>query len=142
MIKIICDRCGAEIKPGKIGYVALNFRETVGGGFAAANMFEDFHFCSACMEKIADFITNPAKNEKAEMATKEEPAKAVTPEPDKAANPRRRIDYGKIMALHNAGWSNAKIADEMGMTPGAVSTALSTYRKKMREGKINEADRE
>ena len=134
MIKILCDRCGAEIKPGKIGYVALNFRETVGGEFAAANMFESFHFCSACMEGIADYITNPPKNEKAEVATKEEPAKAAMPEPGKAAKPRRRIDYGKIMALHNNGWSNAKIADEMRMTPGAVATAISTYKKKTKKG--------
>lgn len=47
---------------------------------------------------------------------------------------RQRLDYGKIMALHNAGWSNAKIADEMGMTYAAVATAISTYKKKMRVG--------
>lgn len=47
---------------------------------------------------------------------------------------RQRIDYGKIMALHNAGWNNSKIADEMGMTYNAVATAISTYKKKMRVG--------
>ena len=45
---------------------------------------------------------------------------------------RQRNDYGKIMALHNAGWSNQKIADEMGMTYNAVATAISTYKKKMK----------
>lgn len=134
MIKILCDRCGAEIKPGKIGYVALNFRESLGGEFAAANMFENFHFCSTCMEGIADYITNPPKNEKAEETTKEKPEKAVAPAPDKATKPRRRIDYGGIMALHNAGWSNAEIADEKRMTPGAVATAISTYKKKIKKG--------
>ncbi len=138
MIKILCDRCGAEIKPGKIGYVALNFREMPRGDFVADNMFENFHFCSACMDGIADYISNPGKNEKSETPTKEEPAKAATSEPDKAVKPRRRIDYGKIMALHNAGWNNAKIADEMGMTKAAVSTALSTYRKKMEKGESHE----
>lgn len=133
MIKIICDRCGAEIKPGKIGCIALNFRETVGGEFVAANLFEDFHFCSACMEKIADYISNPAKSEKAKTPTKEEPAKATAQKPgkdDKATKPKRRIDYGKIMALHNAGWNNAKIADEMGMTRTAVAQAIYMYKKK------------
>lgn len=48
---------------------------------------------------------------------------------------RKKIDYGKIMALHNAGWSNQKIADEMGMTYGAVATAISTYKKKVGGGK-------
>lgn len=34
------------------------------------------------------------------------------------------------MALHRAGWNNAKIADEMGMTKGAVAVAICTYKKK------------
>ena len=53
----------------------------------------------------------------------------------KVKKTRQRIDYGKIMALHNAGWSNQKIADEMGMTYGAVATAISTYKKKVGGGK-------
>lgn len=52
----------------------------------------------------------------------------------KSGTTRRKIDYGKIMALHNAGWSNQKIADEMGMTYNAVATAISNYKKKMRVG--------
>lgn len=28
----------------------------------------------------------------------------------------KEIDYGKIFALHNAGWSNPKIADELQMS--------------------------
>jgi len=43
---------------------------------------------------------------------------------------RKRIDYGKIMALRNAGWSNKQIAEEMDMTPGNVAVAISTYKKK------------
>lgn len=43
---------------------------------------------------------------------------------------RKKIDYGKIMALRNAGWSNEKIADEMHMTKASVATAISTYKKK------------
>ena len=72
----------------------------------------------------------------------------IPTKPDALARPtkkppaKRRVDYGKIMALKNAGWSNAKIADEMGMTQGAVATALSTYRKKMREEKVDATNRE
>ena len=74
-----------------------------------------------------------------------EPAKADAPKPAKPTKKppaKRRVDYGKIMALKNAGWSNAKIADEMGMTQGAVATALSAYRKKMRDGKVDATNRE
>ena len=49
---------------------------------------------------------------------------------EKEKKKRRRIDYGKIMALRNAGWSNEKIADEMRMTKASVATAVSTYKKK------------
>lgn len=35
------------------------------------------------------------------------------------------VDFGKIIALHNAGWSNAKIADEMKMTEDEYSNALT-----------------
>ena len=53
----------------------------------------------------------------------------------KSKKTRQKIDYGKIMDLHNAGWPNQKIADEMGMTYGAVATAISTYKKKVGGGK-------
>lgn len=46
---------------------------------------------------------------------------------------RRKIDYGKIMALHNAGWNNAKIADEMDMTKESVAVAICNYRKRLKE---------
>ena len=72
MIKILCDRCGAEIKPGKIGYVALNFRETLRGALMADNPYEAAHFCPACMEGIADYIFDSPKSEKTETPTKEE----------------------------------------------------------------------
>lgn len=37
----------------------------------------------------------------------------------------KETDYGKIMALRRAGWDNAKIADEMGMTQTEFKDALS-----------------
>lgn len=35
------------------------------------------------------------------------------------------VDFGKILALHNAGWSGAKIADEMRMTEDEYDDALT-----------------
>ena len=50
------------------------------------------------------------------------------------AGPKRKpIDTGKLMALHNAGWSSRKIADELKVSPGTVFN----YLKKM-EGKTDE----
>lgn len=35
------------------------------------------------------------------------------------------MDFGKIIALHNAGWSSAKIADEMRMTDDEYCEAIT-----------------
>lgn len=37
---------------------------------------------------------------------------------------RKKIDRGKVMALHRAGWTNKKIADEMACSEASVSTIL------------------
>ena len=53
------------------------------------------------------------------------------PKPEPVKRKRRSsIDIGKIMALKNAGWSNVKIADEMGMNPQSVANAIYQHKKK------------
>lgn len=49
------------------------------------------------------------------------------PEEEPKAKPKKqpqKIDHGKIMALHKAGWSVAKIADEMKCSEQAVRNHL------------------
>ena len=121
MLKVICDRCGKDISDsGKIGYIALNFRESVGGAVVQENPMKGQHFCASCMEDIQEFA-----------ASLKEP-----PRPKPSC--KRRIDYPKIMALHNAGWGNSKIADEMGMTRSSVTQAIWYYKNRI-QGK-NEED--
>ena len=44
---------------------------------------------------------------------------------DKPEKRRRvKLDTGKVMALHNNGWSNRKIADEMGCSEGTIWNCL------------------
>lgn len=52
-----------------------------------------------------------------------------------ASGSKKKLDHGKIQALHNAGWSHAKIADEMGCTTGTVATVLSKLKKGEHNGK-------
>lgn len=56
---------------------------------------------------------------------------------------RKKLDWGKIVALHNAGWTNAAIAEEMKSTESTISTGLSRLRRKA-DGKkqSEEADSE
>lgn len=41
------------------------------------------------------------------------PPEAVKKVPAKPKTRKKEIDMGKLMALHNAGWSNLKIAGEL-----------------------------
>ena len=42
---------------------------------------------------------------------------------------KKTIDRGKVKALHEAGWSNAKIADEMKCSAWSVSMILKELRE-------------
>lgn len=160
MVKIYCNRCSKELdRNNKIGYIALNYRQSYQGDFIGDNQYEDMDFCTECMDDLKAFLAEspeehpktPLKqvetlskqtetvSEPQEGETSQQPKLFRAPKDGKlqpeVKKTRQKIDYGKIMALHNAGWSNQKIADEMGMTYGAVATAISTYKKKVGGGK-------
>ena len=53
----------------------------------------------------------------------EEKQSPPSAEPEKKSG-RKKIDRGKVLALHRAGWSNKKIADEMACSETSVSMIL------------------
>lgn len=65
------------------------------------------------------------------VPTTEDPAEEEkqfpSAEPEKKSG-RNIIDRGKVLALHRAGWSNKKIADEMACSEASVSTILKEER--------------
>lgn len=46
-----------------------------------------------------------------------------------AIAPRRKIDRGKLMALHNARWTQRAIAEELGCSESSVSMILKEEKK-------------
>ena len=85
---------------------------------------------------IADWLTG-------EFAVDERSADPESPpDPDQEKQPakRKKLDWGKIQALHRAGWSHEKIADEMGTTAETVATGLSKLRKKTENSEAPEND--
>lgn len=62
-----------------------------------------------------------------EEPTGEEKQSPPPAEPEKKPG-RKKIDRGKVMALHRAGWSNKKIADEMACSEASVSMILKEER--------------
>lgn len=53
----------------------------------------------------------------------EEPENAQ-PDPPTGKKPKKTVDVGKLIALHNAGWPVAKIADELGISTRTVYNYL------------------
>lgn len=48
---------------------------------------------------------------------------------DEDTSKRKKIDRGKIIALHKAGWSGRKIADEMGCSVGTVYNVIKLHNR-------------
>ena len=138
MIRILCNRCGADITTGKaFGEVMVKLHESPDFDTPfkwVAGENDDEHYCEECVKEIAQFVHTPPKTEQGTESPPQEKESA-----GKQGRIGRRIDYGKIAALRNAGWDNAKIADEMRMTKGAVAQAVSKCRK---GGMLNEAKNE
>lgn len=49
--------------------------------------------------------------------------------PEAEARRKPKCDIGKMTALYNAGWSIAKIADELGVSEPTIRTYLKKYTK-------------
>ena len=143
-----CDRCGKQFIPDdqhKVGWIGMTWRipetDDLENGVTP---YEHCDFCESCMKAISDFIESrvvieqlappevdivipkhdePVEEESAEDG-EEAPQKGGEPseEPKPKKNPPKKkgVDTGKIKALSDAGWSKAKIADEMGISVKAV----------------------
>ena len=53
-----------------------------------------------------------------------EPENAQPDPPPTGKKPKKTVDVGKLIALHNAGWPVAKIADELGVSTRTVYNYL------------------
>lgn len=86
---------------------------------------------------VAEWLTGEFVMEEApsEACSPSKTEKAKSPKAVKSGVKRKTLDWGKIQALHDAGWSHAKIADEMGATTGTISSGLSKLRKEKQDGK-------
>ena len=126
MRKIICDRCGTEITGDRIGYVAAGWKAPSDKSFLNKNPYEHADFCEHCMNVIVACIDNVdismEEPEAVEDPVQEEPEEPVV-QVQKAAV-RKSVDKGKVGALSKAGWSNAKIADEMGVSSERIRQIL------------------
>lgn len=71
------------------------------------------------LKKLLEMFGSAPKQEEKKMDPKKEDAAKESPAPEKKKR-NRGIDYGKIKALKDAGWTAEKIADEMGISVATV----------------------
>lgn len=122
----ICNRCNKEIKT-EMTRISLELFDVL------ANKLEDIafpdndiHFCIGCTKKIMEEILRPPE------AGEEDVSEEAPDMKEKHTRLKKdeRLDAGKVMALHRAGWDNEKIADEMGVTERQIYQCIRYQIKK------------
>ena len=98
-IQFVCDRCGAVLEKTAIKIIP-NVVELDGEDILhpVDEATHGMHFCAACTDALLKFLL---------------PENKPPPKPKEKPARRRRLDAGRVMALHNAGWSNEDIADDI-----------------------------
>lgn len=133
MIKTIriCDWCGKEITGETYYNIAASFISE-----GAARPPRNYDYCPECGDRFTEVLAGampPAAKDREEIpavllrtAPQEAPQEAA-PAEDKKKGGRKKIklDLGKVGALYRAGWTIAKIADEMGVGSSTIQRALA-----------------
>lgn len=114
----ICDRCGREI-PGGIYY-------TVTACMIAEHLTKterSFDYCESCGTKVITGLEKAVETKDAPADPEESPKQAEGKK--KGGRPKQKLDLGKVGALYKAGWTIAKIADEMSVGSSTIQRALA-----------------
>lgn len=121
----VCNRCGHEIKTNGTRIIPQFFDTTTDELLNDIGIPDNnAHFCLDCTKKILqDLLELPA-------VQGEEGAETGTGGQDASPKRRVRLDAGKVMALHKAGWSNEKIADEMKATERQIYQCIRYQKNK------------
>lgn len=133
-ITYVCDKCGTEIKGMPLKVIIAETDVDTGTPIRdseAGKELKEKEFCQGCIDAMKKMMGEQAE----EPEQGEEPEEPEEPKEEPEETQKRLpVDKGKIQALTNAGWSAAKIADEMGISTGAVYNYRSMMRKE-KEGK-------
>lgn len=125
IIKYKCDVCGKEATEERPVYNLIWQEQTFDGSDGDLDQVVDGvsekDICGVCALKAAIVIAEALQRW---MDTKQ-------PEPEPKKQPektdKRKLDEGKMLALRKAGWTYAKIAEEMGC---ATQTVINRIQNK------------
>lgn len=115
-ITFYCDRCGKEIPELVLNLGTRELDVTSGDDYECQREWSA-ELCKDCYEEIDDMVAFMVKNPTIHF----DGGKQIVPKDPKKQNNRTKLDIGKIGALLRAGWSMAKIADEMGVSAQTIA---------------------
>lgn len=112
----ICDRCGKQIDTDPVKILATHYYYQDNATILPDDDEEGAMLCEDCWYMVDQAVVaamqmkdvKPPKKE----VQKKEPANKV------------QLDLGKVAALHNAGWSITKIAEEFGCSAQTIANHL------------------
>lgn len=123
-ITFYCDRCGKQIPDKSIMHQLMtklvDVLDVCTSGFAEEEEEEGAELCADCYKEIDDMVAFMVENPTIHF----DGGKQIVPKDPKKQNNRAKLDIGKIGALHNAGWTNQKIADEMGVSSVTIGNRM------------------
>lgn len=132
MVKVICDKCGAEITKDPIR-LNMNYVDVATGEILEPKTTiqqQERDYCELCARSILNYAEQKAVLIVEHRTIKPKKTEVKEPEEDQG-KPKKKLDIGKIMALKKAGWSAADIAEELGTTAQSIYSAVYTYKKKV-----------
>ena len=136
MVKVICDKCGAEITKDPIR-LNMTYVDVMTGDIEdpiTSKEQRERDYCEVCAKAILNFAEKAVGlSIEYKAAEKNETLEKEEPEKQDNQGKRTKLDIGKVMALKNAGWSAAKIADEMGTTAQNIYSAVHYHKKRMQD---------
>lgn len=134
--KYFCDCCGKEISGSVFSPVWGEFKLEDGENYNRDGDIINVDVCEACKdeaEKMIFGLFHPEEEAETEITENDKNSeesdenKQIPTENEEKPTPTGRksdLDDDKILALRRAGWTIAKIADEMGVSQGTISKHL------------------
>lgn len=132
-----CDKCGKEITDTVYSPIWGELYPAADENYNRDGDIINVDVCEACKdeaEKMIFGLFHPEEEAETEITENDKNSEEsdenaqIPPEneekPTRGNGRRSDLDDGKILALRRAGWSLAKIAEEMGVSQGTISNHL------------------